>query len=376
MRRLLDGGDLLGASDENAALHGRLLEIAGHDDRHAADRDAEVPAGALPVPDDPAARAQRALVRRARGDRRRGRGRATRTPPRRRCARTCRTSPRRCGAPPGERLAKRCARGSCCAGAFDTHVHVAPDVVERKIDDISLARRFAELGMAGFLLKSHYTSTAERASGRARGRARDRGARGDHAQPRGRRDEPARGRDRRARRRADRVAADGRLGQRVPRARGSAGREGAGVGASCSSSCASRASRSSRSRSSTTAARCCPQTRDGAGDDRASRDGAGDRPPRARRDLRRRRRRARGRACATIVITHPEFPSQDLSRRRPACARGARRAARALLHDAAHRQGRVGALDREHPRDRPRALGPLDRSRAGVQPRRWRTGSR
>jgi DNA-binding GntR family transcriptional regulator len=31
MRALLDTGDLLGASDQNAALHGRLLEIAGHD---------------------------------------------------------------------------------------------------------------------------------------------------------------------------------------------------------------------------------------------------------------------------------------------------------------------------------------------------------
>jgi DNA-binding GntR family transcriptional regulator len=30
MRRLLDAGDLLGASDENAALHRRLLEISGH----------------------------------------------------------------------------------------------------------------------------------------------------------------------------------------------------------------------------------------------------------------------------------------------------------------------------------------------------------
>jgi hypothetical protein len=49
-------------------------------------------------------------------------------------------------------------------GAFDTHVHISPDVVERSIDDISLARRFQELGMAGFVLKSHYTSTAERAS--------------------------------------------------------------------------------------------------------------------------------------------------------------------------------------------------------------------
>ena len=49
-------------------------------------------------------------------------------------------------------------------GAYDTHIHVGPDVVERKIDDVSLARRFAELGMAGFILKSHYTSTAERAA--------------------------------------------------------------------------------------------------------------------------------------------------------------------------------------------------------------------
>jgi hypothetical protein len=49
-------------------------------------------------------------------------------------------------------------------GAFDTHIHVAPDVVERKVDDISLAHRFHDLGMAGFVLKSHYGSTAERAS--------------------------------------------------------------------------------------------------------------------------------------------------------------------------------------------------------------------
>ena len=49
-------------------------------------------------------------------------------------------------------------------GAYDTHMHISPDVVERKIDDISLARKFAELGMAGFVLKSHYGSTAERAA--------------------------------------------------------------------------------------------------------------------------------------------------------------------------------------------------------------------
>jgi Family of unknown function (DUF6282) len=48
-------------------------------------------------------------------------------------------------------------------GAYDLHVHVAPDVPPRRIDDRTLAHRFAELGLAGFALKSHYTSTAERA---------------------------------------------------------------------------------------------------------------------------------------------------------------------------------------------------------------------
>jgi uncharacterized protein DUF6282 len=48
-------------------------------------------------------------------------------------------------------------------GGYDTHVHIAPDVVERRTTDVALARRFAQLGLAGFGLKSHYTSTAERA---------------------------------------------------------------------------------------------------------------------------------------------------------------------------------------------------------------------
>ena len=48
-------------------------------------------------------------------------------------------------------------------GAYDLHVHIAPDVPPRRIDDRSLARRFEELGLGGFALKSHYTSTAERA---------------------------------------------------------------------------------------------------------------------------------------------------------------------------------------------------------------------
>jgi hypothetical protein len=48
-------------------------------------------------------------------------------------------------------------------GGYDMHVHIAPDVVARRISDVGLARRCVELGLAGFQLKSHYTSTAERA---------------------------------------------------------------------------------------------------------------------------------------------------------------------------------------------------------------------
>ena len=49
-------------------------------------------------------------------------------------------------------------------GAYDLHVHVGPDVPRRRIDDVTLARRFSELKLGGFALKSHYTSTAERAT--------------------------------------------------------------------------------------------------------------------------------------------------------------------------------------------------------------------
>jgi hypothetical protein len=48
-------------------------------------------------------------------------------------------------------------------GGYDTHIHIAPDVVKRRISDVALARRFADVGLDGFGLKSHYTSTAERA---------------------------------------------------------------------------------------------------------------------------------------------------------------------------------------------------------------------
>src|SRR5438132_956460 len=49
-------------------------------------------------------------------------------------------------------------------GAFDTHIHSAPDVLPRKFNDLELAQRFKARKMGGFVLKSHYICTADRAT--------------------------------------------------------------------------------------------------------------------------------------------------------------------------------------------------------------------
>ena len=49
-------------------------------------------------------------------------------------------------------------------GGYDLQVHVAPDVIARRIDDLDLSKEFLAHGMRGFVLKSHYFPTAERAS--------------------------------------------------------------------------------------------------------------------------------------------------------------------------------------------------------------------
>jgi hypothetical protein len=48
-------------------------------------------------------------------------------------------------------------------GAYDLQVHVGPDVIARRIDDIDCAKEFLSHGMLGFVLKSHYIQTGERA---------------------------------------------------------------------------------------------------------------------------------------------------------------------------------------------------------------------
>ncbi len=48
-------------------------------------------------------------------------------------------------------------------GAYDLQIHVGPDVIPRRIDDLDCAKEFVGRGMRGFVLKSHYIQTGERA---------------------------------------------------------------------------------------------------------------------------------------------------------------------------------------------------------------------
>ena len=49
-------------------------------------------------------------------------------------------------------------------GAIDLHVHVGPDVIPRRVDDIDLAREFQRHKLGGFVIKSHYVPTAVQAA--------------------------------------------------------------------------------------------------------------------------------------------------------------------------------------------------------------------
>ena len=48
-------------------------------------------------------------------------------------------------------------------GAYDLQIHVGPDVIARRVDDIDCAHEFLAHGLKGFVLKSHYIQTGERA---------------------------------------------------------------------------------------------------------------------------------------------------------------------------------------------------------------------
>ncbi len=49
-------------------------------------------------------------------------------------------------------------------GAYDLHVHTGPDVIKRIASDLVVARKFKERGLGGYVIKSHYAPTAGRAA--------------------------------------------------------------------------------------------------------------------------------------------------------------------------------------------------------------------
>jgi hypothetical protein len=65
--------------------------------------------------------------------------------------------------PSSDATAPSAAAWRCLEGAYDLQIHVGPDVIPRRIDDIDCAREFLAHGLKGFVLKSHYIQTGERA---------------------------------------------------------------------------------------------------------------------------------------------------------------------------------------------------------------------
>ena len=65
--------------------------------------------------------------------------------------------------PAEEAVRVSAAAWNALEGAYDLQIHVGPDVIPRRIDDLDCAREFLAHGMRGFVLKSHYIQTGERA---------------------------------------------------------------------------------------------------------------------------------------------------------------------------------------------------------------------
>ena len=250
-------------------------------------------------------------------------------------------------------------------GAFDLHIRIAGRPTARRIDDVTLAHRFAELGLAGFALKSHYLHRREGARRLGR-RARGAGSRRGGDEPGPRWDERARRRDRRARGRTRiRVDADGRSPAET------AGRTQPKPGDKVTQARASYVASASRARA---------RRRAGGGDRirrRAPRGDSGrparDRAPRAdprhgspwpRRHVRGRRRRT-GRGCLRdrrhALSSRARISRSTISASSPPAA-----AYRALSRRAVIRQDDVGARLRRHPCRRRRADGP-PRATAGIR---------
>ena len=263
-------------------------------------------------------------------------------------------------------------------GGYDMHVHIDPTSSSGS-STTSPRPALPGAGHRRAFSSSRTTrSTAERAPvvrAAVAGRA---GARRDRAQPGGRRASTrSRSRSRRARAPAPSGCRRSTPSTRRTRCERRARGLGAGVGEASSCELRERASDPEPVAGRRRDGSPLPAVQEVLGVIAAPSDGAGDRAPLPRDEIfARRRRGAVDAGVRDVVVTHPEFPSQRPAPRRPERARGQGRAARAVLHHAAHGQGHLGARVRGRPRDRSREHRPLDRSRPGLQPAgRGRSGA-
>ena len=199
-------------------------------------------------------------------------------------------------------------------GGYDLHVHIAPDVPRRRIDDVALAAplRRARARRVRAQVALHLDRRAR--AGRLRRRGRRARARDADAQPGDRRDERARRRDRRPRGGAHRLDADRRLagGDRGPD-RAEAGRQGADLGEAPARAARARARRRGGARDRRRRRASSPETRDVLPHDRAARARARDRRTSAATTPSRSSTRRSQEGVETVVVTHPEFTCQRFS---------------------------------------------------------------
>ena len=106
------------------------------------------------------------------------------------------------------------AAWKCLQGAYDLQIHVGPDVIGRRIDDIDCAKEFLQHGHEGVRAQVALRADRRARAGRDQGRARHQGVRRHHAQSQRRRAESGRRRAGGTLAVQDRLVSDGRRGER------------------------------------------------------------------------------------------------------------------------------------------------------------------
>ena len=247
-------------------------------------------------------------------------------------------------------------------GGYDIQVHVAPDVIARRIDDLDLAKEFLAHKLKGFVLKSHYAPTYERA------KVVTKASPGITAYGAITLNHSVGG--------LNPVALEiaGRSGNKivwlptVDAANETAGRSGRAHATSCHSGrkfSANFPQRAFRPPPITRARRRRQGHRRSAavpGTDRQARHDSRHRPPGQEGDSRTGEDRQEEMGLKRVLVTHAEFPSQNMTAQEQVRSGRPGRDDRALLHHDVHEQSPLGRLFRQRPQGRPGARGPLDRS--------------